>query len=572
MDASQDTFSTELLEDAATAADSLRPGQKLGRYTLLTPIAQGGMARVWAARQVGTRGFQKLVAIKTIMPALAADAEFERMFQDEARIAAAIHHPNVAEILDLGEVGAVLFLAMEWVDGVSLLALIKARPRLPLPDPIAIRLIADACAGLHAAHEIKGERGESLEVVHRDVSPHNILVGHDGNVKVADFGVAKAMGLEHAPTVAGQLKGKIAYMSPEQALGDVSVDRRSDIFSLGAVLYECLTGQRAWAGANDVARLQNLLSGNIIPPRQVRSDLPPELETILGYCLALDPSRRYQNAEQLRVALEQFLISRKLIVSAGDISAYVGSLCGRQLDERRARIRQAASQLADDTTSGTNPGTAQSYSGVSVQGPRRAGMRRTTATAITLLAGGITIAGLLGIVAIRSIPSSNAVVAAPTPSAQPPAPAPTPAPVQTVTVNPTPADAVVELDGNVTTPGKRSFPKPAAGETRKVVVRAQGYEPTVLAIGGDTAQLDWNVELLKTPVAEPTASASASATASVAAVAPPPPPPPEPVAPPPGPKTAKPPTGPTPIAPPPATTKPGGKPPGKPPVIPANPF
>jgi len=538
---------------ALSASDNLRPGQRLGRYVLLSPVAQGGMARVWAARQVGIRGFQKLVAIKTISPALAADAEFERMFLDEARIAAAIHHPNVAEILDLGEVGSVLFLAMEWVDGVSLLTLLKARPRVPLPDPIAARIIADACAGLHAAHELRGEHGEALGVVHRDVSPHNILVSQDGNVKVADFGVAKAMGLEHAPTVAGQLKGKVAYMSPEQAMGDVSVDRRSDIFSLGAVLYECVTGQRAWAGANDVARLQNLLAGNIIPPRQVRTDLPQDLENILAYCLAIDPARRFQTADQLRVALEQFLVSRKLVVSPTDVGAYVQSLCGRELDDRRARIRQASAVFVDD---GGVAGLPQSYSGVSVQARKR-GMRRSTATAITFVAGGITVAGLLGIVAIGSLPPPAATAAPVASSAPPVAPV---AQAATVTVIPTPGDALVEVNGVVLGPGRRSFSRPNPGEMHKVVVRAQGYEPATITIDHQSPNTEWTVELKKLPPADASASA-ASATAT--------PPAPRP----PTPSTAENKTPrPTPLGTPPATTPGKGGRPGKPAAVPQNPF
>ncbi len=552
MDVGQDNTGGTSPSGALAASDNLRAGQKLGRYTLLTPVAQGGMARVWAARQVGIRGFQKLVAIKTIMPALAADPEFERMFQDEARIAAAIHHPNVAEILDLGEVGSVLFLAMEWVDGVSLLSLLKARPRVPLPDHIAARIIADACAGLHAAHELRGEHGESLQVVHRDVSPHNILVGHDGTVKVADFGVAKAMGLEHAPTVAGQLKGKVAYMSPEQAMGDTNVDRRSDIFSLGAVLYECVTGQRAWAGANDVARLQNLLAGNIIAPRQVRTDLPADLENVLAYALAVDPARRFQSAEQLRVALEQFLVSRKLIVSPADVAGYVQALCGRELEERRVRIRHASTLLGDDGAAGM-AGSAQSLSGVAVHARSR-GLRRSTATAITFVAGGITIAGLLGIVAIGSLPPAAPQTPATTsPSATPPAPT---AP-GTVTVNPTPVDAIVEVNGVVIGQGRRSFARPGPGETHKVVVRAQGYEPATITIDHNSTETEWAVTLAKLAPAASSAPAASAAPPNTEA--------------PPATAAATPPR-PTPLpATPAANTGKGGRP-TKLPSIPENPF
>ena len=539
----------------APTADMLGPGQKLGRYTLLVPVAQGGMARVWAARQLGQRGFQKVVAIKTIMPALAADEEFERMFLDEARIAAAIHHPNVCEILDLGEVGNVLFLAMEWLDGVSLLALLKARPRTPLADAIAVRIIADACAGLHAAHELRDEHGTPLNVVHRDVSPHNVLVNIDGTVKVADFGVAKAMGLEHAPTMAGQLKGKVAYMSPEQAIGDTTVDRRSDIFSLGAVLYEAATGHRAWAGANDVARLQNLLAGNIIPPRQVRPDIPQDLEQILAYTLAVDPSRRYQTAEQMRMALEQFLLARRWIVTPSDIAGTVRQLCGRDIEDRQARIRHATASMADDLNT-PSQGSA-SLGAFTMQPPTPRGMRRSTAAAITFVAGGVTIAGLLGIVALGSLPPKQPAVpagAAPVASTATPV-KPPPKKEKTIVVKPTPNTALVEVNGVVIGSGERSFARPGPGETHTVVVRAPGYETATITIGHDAPETEWSVELRASPDAGAAAAKTAEAPPATTQTA-------APIAP--GPKSTGGSTG--------GAKPPGGKKPGKPPDIPDNPF
>jgi len=481
------------------------------------------MARVWAARQSGQRGFQKVVAIKTIMPALAADPEFERMFLDEARIAAAVHHPNVCEILDLGEVGAVLFLAMEWIDGVSLLSLIKARPYVPLPDMIAARLIADACAGLHAAHELRDDRGEIARVVHRDVSPHNILVAQDGTVKVADFGVAKAMGSEHAPTTAGQLKGKVAYMSPEQAVGDTSVDRRSDIFSLGAVLYECVTGRRAWPGANDVQRLQNLLAGNFIHPRQVRPDLPQDLETILARAMAIDPNQRFQTAEQMRLSLEQFLIARNTIVTPTDVSNLVRELCGAAIDEHRARIRHASGTVPDDTSysggGNTQVGSTRTPVAITVQGPVTRGMRRTTAMAITFVAGGITLAGLLGIAGVATFPVRKASVnpaGGPQQSAVIPV-ASAPSKSEAIVIKPKPAEALVEVNGTVIGPGEQKIARPQAGATLTLVVRAQGHEPSTLTIDHD-AKAEWEIELTKS--AAPAVSSAAPTVSSPPAAAP----------------------------------------------------
>lgn len=476
------------------AQTTLRPGQNLGRYTLLTPVGQGGMATVWAARQVGMHGFQKIVAIKTIMPHLAANPEFVQMFLDEARIASSIHHPNVCAIYDLGEANSVLFLSMEWVDGVSLLALLKARPRTPLQDAIAVRILSEACAGIQAAHELRDDNGYLLNLVHRDVSPHNILLSINGQVKVADFGVAKAMGLDHAPTVAGQIKGKIAYMSPEQANGESSVDRRSDVFSLGAVLYETLTGHRAWAGANDVARLQNLLTGNIIPPRQFRPDLPQELENILAYALNYDPAKRFQTAEQMRLALEQFLVSRGTLVSESNIANVVRLTCGREIEERKAQIRHAAARITEEQAMMEHAGQLGAHGG------KRKGMPRATATAITFVAGGITVAGLIGILALGTMPPPARA------TATPPVPAPTPIPHNYVMIDPEPAYAEVLVNDISIGSGKRTIELAEAGKSHKVVVRAPGYNTATFTIPADTDKNVFRVPLGRAPT--PSASSS----------------------------------------------------------------
>src|SRR6185503_7485770 len=237
-----------------TQNEKLSPGMVLGRYELLLPIAQGGMATVWAARQRGTRGFNKTVAIKTMLPTLSEDPQFEQMFLDEAALAAKIHHPNVAEILDLGEEEDVLYIVMEWVDGEALSTITKQAKKnnVTIQNHIALKVISQACLGLHAAHELKDEdTAESLQLVHRDVSPQNILVTYDGIVKLVDFGVAKAMGRASGETSAGQLKGKVPYMSPEQAKGG-TIDRRTDIFAMGIVLYKMTTGLHPFLGDNDL--------------------------------------------------------------------------------------------------------------------------------------------------------------------------------------------------------------------------------------------------------------------------------------------------------------------------------
>jgi serine/threonine-protein kinase len=336
---------SEELSDEPSDFGSLRPGTRLGRYELLLPIARGGMARVWAARQHGTRGFQKLVAIKTILPHLADEPEFERMFLDEARIASGVHHPNVCEIYELGEERRVLYLAMEWVNGDSFSRVLRASGKTEACDfGIAARVIADACAGAHAAHELEDEDGRKQNVVHRDLSPHNILVNWDGFTKVCDFGVAKALNQLHEHTQAGQLKGKISYMSPEQVTGD-PVDRRSDVFSLGCVLYEATTGNRPFRGEGEHNVMQSIVDGQFEAPSAILRNYPRDLERIVVRALGHIPNQRFASAEHMRFALEEFLAKGPL-VSQSHVATLVRARLGEMLERRRERIKQASSEQA----------------------------------------------------------------------------------------------------------------------------------------------------------------------------------------------------------------------------------
>jgi eukaryotic-like serine/threonine-protein kinase len=236
----------------------LHAGSTLGRYELLLPIAKGGMAMVWAARMRGTRGFQKVVAIKTILPGAADNARMEEMFLEEAQLAAQIHHPNVVATHDLGEHDGVLYLVMEWVEGEPLNAVLtKATGGVPLP--IAVNLIGQACKGLHAAHDLRDDHGSLLGVVHRDVSPQNILVTYNGTAKLVDFGIAKATSKASGLTEAGEVKGKFAYMAPEQVRGG-KLDARTDLFALGILLYAITTGKHPFRGEN--------------PPKPCRASAP----------------------------------------------------------------------------------------------------------------------------------------------------------------------------------------------------------------------------------------------------------------------------------------------------------
>ncbi len=327
----------------------------LGRYELLLPIAQGGMATVWAARQKGSRGFQKTVAIKTMLPSLSEDPQFEQMFLDEAALAAKIHHPNVAEILDLGEEEDVLYIVMEWVDGEALSTITKQAKKLnvTIQHHIALKAVSQACLGLHAAHELKDDEGEILHLVHRDVSPQNILVTYDGIVKLVDFGVAKAMGRAGGETTAGQLKGKVPYMSPEQARGG-NIDRRTDIFAMGIVLYKMTTGLHPFLGENDLITMKNIIGRPVPSPRLKNQQFPVELEQVILKCLQKEPEKRFQTMLELHQAIEKVQVTMGTAVVDDDVGSFVRSLLGDRGQKRRLALRDAVRSLDERATSPTS--------------------------------------------------------------------------------------------------------------------------------------------------------------------------------------------------------------------------
>jgi len=328
-------------------AGEVAPGHILGRYELLLPIAAGGMAMVWAARVKGTRGFQKIVAVKTMLSKLSEDAQFEQMFLDEASLASQIRHPNVVEISDLGEQDGVLYLAMEWIDGVPLNQLMKAaKPAGGVPLPVAVRIVMNACAGLHAAHELRDGRGQLIGLVHRDVSPQNILVTYDGVSKVVDFGVAKATAMGGGATMAGQLKGKVSYMAPEQVRGE-AIDRRVDLFALGIVLYALTTGKHPFRRENEAATMYTIASTDaVVSPRRFLPDYPASLEAVLLKALAKNPADRYATASEFLRALDQCLPAAEKANTDEDVGAFIGKLFGKKREESRAALAEALA-LAD---------------------------------------------------------------------------------------------------------------------------------------------------------------------------------------------------------------------------------
>ena len=333
----------------------LRAGYRLDRYELLCPIASGGMATVWLARLRGKRGFEKLFAVKTIRTELVDDARFQEMFLDEARIASGIQHPNVAQILDLGEQEDVLFIVMEWVDGDSLSKIRKllAKRDAKLPVGIVLRVIADACAGLHAAHELRDERGERLEIVHRDVSPHNILLASSGAVKIIDFGIAKAQNRLQGETRTGVVKGKVQYMAPEQVKKGASVDRRADVWSLGMCLHELVTGTLPYGAEDEVGVIRTLMSGEAPP---ISPDVPRPIAQVLARSMVIDPDERFPTAAGMQRAVEAAMKELGVSASGEDIAAFLRSELPEPARRRRDAVGRAIEEARERGTPVTESG------------------------------------------------------------------------------------------------------------------------------------------------------------------------------------------------------------------------
>ena len=303
------------------------------------------MASVWVARQRGKHGFEKLVAIKTILPKFAADIRFQEMFLDEARIASRIEHANVAQILDLGEEHEILYLAMEYVDGDALSKLNRAcqKKGIKLPTGVLMRVLADTCSGLHEAHELR-DNGRMLEIVHRDVSPHNILVSTRGVAKLIDFGIAKARSRVGNDTNSGVLKGKIQYMAPEQALGR-PVDRRADVWAIGAILYHLIAGRPPYEGDNQLATLHLLGSGR--PPVPLPPAVHPAIVAIVRKALAHAPEGRYATAKELNEALEDAMLLANIPTTPADVAAFSTEHMAERAERRKHAVELALAAAAE---------------------------------------------------------------------------------------------------------------------------------------------------------------------------------------------------------------------------------
>lgn len=326
-----------------TAAAPRMPRPRLGAYEPLLELASGGMATVYVARHSGAAGFERLVVLKRVHTHLLADRDFTNMFRDEARLASQIRHPNVVSVIDVVEEGRELFLVMDYIESVSLSTLLRrvVHAQQRLPPPVAARIVCDTLAGLHAAHEAVDMRGMRLDVVHRDVSPQNIIVGVDGASRLIDFGIAKAAH-RITETRSGSVKGKIGYMAPEAAQG-ARVDRRADVYATGVVLFEALTARRLFQGDNDLETLRKVTEGVVPDVTSIVPGLPAAIDIVVRRAVARDPNERFQTALEFLAALERTLA----LAPPREVGLHLESYCGDRLNERRVELRERLEGRAD---------------------------------------------------------------------------------------------------------------------------------------------------------------------------------------------------------------------------------
>jgi serine/threonine protein kinase len=324
-----------------TSEGKLLVPTRLGRYDLFGEIASGGMATVYLGRMVGRAGFERTIAVKVLHGHLATNPEFVAMFLDEARLSARIRHPNVVDVYDVDAFDGELFIVMEYVEGAALnwiLRLAHDRGR-EVPMGFVLRVVHDMLLGLHAAHELSDTHGQTLDLVHRDVSPQNILVGADGIARVSDFGIAKAAGRIASTHGHGTVKGKLRYLSPEQLKRLPSIDRRTDVFAAGIVLWECLTGEPLFAGDTEGATMALLLNGDIQAPSEIAKAVPPEVDRVCLKALERDRAERFPTAMAFADAIEEAAGAR--MFRAREVGAFVSEIARDGIDRARAAMRTA---------------------------------------------------------------------------------------------------------------------------------------------------------------------------------------------------------------------------------------
>ena len=511
------------------AAEVASPSSQLpaicdfGRFELLGRLAFGGMAEIFLAREHSTEASaSRHLVIKRILPHVATDSQFMDMFLDEARLAMNLNHPNICHIYEFGQQEGASFIAMEWVNGVTLGKLIRrARIDGGVPPPIAAKIAAQIAGALHYAHRAKDQAGKPLGIVHRDVSPHNVMISYDGAVKLLDFGIAKAAS-HSTKTEAGVIKGKFAYMSPEQCLGK-DLDGRTDVFALGVCLFETLTGKQLFHQKTEYETMRAVIDGPVPSIRDVYPHLPEALDDICQKALQKDREARFKNAGKLQTALEQWFIESKNVVTDATLADYMEELYeeeiergplvdstpfGQSMQRMSGNAERALEQAKQEShaTTPSGPKAKAEAEPVVIEGGQTDGAKRkwlaVGAVALLALAVGV------GVAMTGGDPPEPVASAEPAPTPEPvlepapepipePAPEPIPEPAAPTTgsasVTSTPEGATVRLDGEEA-PGETplTLEELSPGE-HAVELRRSGYEPfraDLTIIAGEVATLE----------------------------------------------------------------------------------
>lgn len=463
------------------------------------------MGEVWAARDTRAMG-TRIVALKMTKQ---EGQEAAKVLFDEARIASLIEHPNVCKVYELGRAEGVQYMVMDFCDGASLFELLQAQPNKAIAIPLAVKIVAEVAAGLHAAHELVDEGGNLLHVVHRDVSPQNVLISSTGVVTISDFGVAKARGQMHQATVTGEVKGKLSYMAPEQVRSK-DIDHRADVFALGCVLYMATLGQRPFSGGDAVALMYKILEANVELPSSHDAEFPRSLEALIMRALAREPNDRFQTAFEFQLALERWLREENRRVSAADIALLLEHTLGDRIQGRNARIRALASGLPDESPDEepTQRDSEQAVSSEQDAAPTRTILESAFESAAPPRASkgfgrmfAATGLGALGLGLVVVIwggpfgPGDGTPAVSTARNQQPPAPT---VQVATLSTRVSPAEAEIRLNGAVIGRGAATIERPVGTEQALLSFSLDGYQTAERTVQWAR---DQSLEIALSPVA-----------------------------------------------------------------------
>jgi len=476
-----------------------------GKYRVLAQLGQGGTANVSLAALRGPSGFNKLVVLKSMKHSLKSEPEFARMFMTEARLAARLNHPNIVQTNEVFEFHGLPVIVMEYLEGQPLSnVLVRAAGKEGFTLAMHLRVLADTLGGLHYSHELEDYDGTPLGVVHRDVSPHNVFVTFDGQVKLLDFGIAKLAG-SYSETTTGVIKGKLRYMPPEQIAAE-GVDRRSDIYSIGVMLWEALTGAKMWHGLSDATVMNRILGGQIVRARDINPAVAPELERIVEKALSSEPRERFETALEMQTALDEYIDSLDDPPHHRDLGKAVAALFADERKQTRHVIEEQLSKVAtlsEAEYERVQPIELTTFASVSGADPSQtksrdrevAAAQRTQAIGLGALVTAFL--ALLAVVGWGYLKGPEpAHVPATSSAALPPMPPPAPARV-TLRVTAFPGTAKLYLGGELSpsNPLSQSFPRDPA-RTMLLVAEAPGHERETREVRLDQ---DWDIVLTLTP-------------------------------------------------------------------------